>query len=56
MAESAEKISSMDERHWGELPMVQSNTSYNLNYIDLKALPAQENGASVVLRCRVQNL
>ena len=36
MSENIEdKINSIEERTWGELPLVQSQTRYNLSYTDL---------------------
>lgn len=50
-----DKIQSIEERNYGELPLIRSNTSYNLKYTDLKDLKSLSNGAEIVLRTRVQN-
>ncbi len=51
-----EKINSIEERTWGELPMVQSNTSYNLKYTELGDLSDLTHDTPVIIRARVQNI
>ena len=54
MSEQIEdKINSMEERTWGELPMVQSNTNYNLKYTELSQITNLTNESSIILRARV---
>lgn len=48
-----DKIQSIEERNYGELPLIRSNTSYNLKYTDLKDLKSLSNGTEIVLRTRV---
>lgn len=50
-----DKIQSFEERAYGEIPLIRSNTSYNLKYTDLKDIKSLANGTEVVIRTRIQN-
>ncbi len=51
-----ERINSIEDRTWGELPMVQSNTNYNLSYVELENIKDLANETKVIVRARVQNI
>ena len=51
-----DKINSIEERTWGELPMVQSHTNYNLQYTELSKINDLANDSKLIIRARVQNI
>jgi Holliday junction resolvase-like predicted endonuclease len=48
-------IETREERNWGELPMVQSQTKNTLNFVEVSTLPTLEDGAEVKIRARIHN-
>lgn len=51
----SDKVNNIEERTWGELPLIRSNTSYNLKYTELKEIKSLPNNTEIVLRTRIQN-
>lgn len=48
-------ISSKEEKFWGDLPLIQSDTSYNIKFTEFSDLHTLKDGEGVNVRARVQN-
>ena len=53
--EKVEQLANREEKNWGDLPLIQSDTNLNLKYTKLSELEALEDGTPVILRCRIQS-
>lgn len=51
--ENTNLIQSKEERNWGDLPLIQSNTNYNVKFTDFKDLESLDDGTDVVVRARL---
>jgi len=49
------KISNKEQRQWGDIPLIQSDTNYNINFNELKNIESLKDGDSVNIRARVHN-
>lgn len=38
------KISNKEQRQWGDIPLIQSDTNYNINFNELKNIETLKDG------------
>lgn len=48
-------IKNKEERNWGDIPLIQSDTSYNIKFLDFQQLETLEDNTLVNIRARVQS-